>query len=702
MAIGLSRSLNLSETNLNLKEAIQKLYAPGIQDDIDLFSLSSQITSNIVSGPETDENSQIIGLRSETLKNPDNSVIKRTKFITKSNTWSVGDKVWFNKYTLPKSNSADAVNPIFSINGSIPATRMIYSGGGYYFKKAASGGKTIPERFLTDPVVIEGVVLKGDISKSNSARATVTFKPEPGTIFSSSNVSTWKEPGTSGAVSAGTVAAVQGGTSTLVVNADGTWSFVSTSAVQLATDLVIEVTYQNGVTASYTILTSSQSAVNSTGSIDLAPIGTEEELAHLTKWTGFYTRRFYVESIVLTNPGSGYLIGEKIEIETETTVTEQSNSVSCVIDRQVGKEYFGFDPIVLADYYRFEVRSSSQTGFYLFDPIVNKFVFLDLEKDEDDFDTIGSREIRLFRDDSIFVNNILQLRFAQSVIYHRSYNDAFSAGQNIAGAVKSLTSIADGLRSNSFLSIQNTKNPEEVTSNENTLGFRYNRILGNNMAVYQRVVMRDQDFVLGTNGITGNRLKNEVQMTQFKLFDVSTVNAGSFITGVKYTILAVNDTDFVSIGAAGNTPGIEFVATGPGTTTGVPGTATTPNTSGPFSRIPGLFIKVGSEYKRAFSTRDKPFLQINEAGPGVINPAVVGPYPYEEYSLFAANRSGGAWYGYNTILSKFAQRLSMPASTADNGKNGALYFHKNSAPVVTTVGSGANEYFEVPLFTFIS
>jgi len=699
MAIGLSRSLNLSETNLNLKEAIQKLYAPGIQDDIDLFSLSSQITSNIISGPETDSNSQIIGLRSETLKNPDNSVLKRTKFITKSNTWSVGDKVWFNRYTLTKSTSDDAVNPVFSSNGSIPATKIIYSGGGYYFKKAAVGTETVPERFLTDPVVIEDVVLKGDISKSNSARATVTFKPEPSTIFSTSNVSTWKEVNAATSVIAGTVSTVQGGTSTLVVNADGSWNFVSTNSVQLATDLVIEVTYANAVKATYTILTSSQSAVNSTGTIDLAPIGTEEQLGHLTKWTGFYTRRFYVDSIVLTNPGSGYLIGERIEIETETTVTEQSNSVSCVIDRQVGKEYFGFNPIILADYYRFEVRSSSQNGFYLFDPVVNKFVFLDLEKDEDDFNTIGAREIRLFRDDAIFVNNILQLRFAQSRIYHRDINESFSAGSNISGNVKGLTSIADGLRFNSFLSIQNTKNPEEVTSNENTLGFRYNRILGNNMAVYQRLVIRDQDFILGTAGITGNRLKNDVQMTQFKLFDVSTVTAGSFVTGVKYTILTVGSTDFISIGAAGNTPGTEFVATGPGTGSG---TATTPNIAGPSKRIPGLFIKVGADYKRAFSTRDKPFLQVNESGPGVVNPAVVGPYPYEEYSLFAANRSGGAWYGYNTILSKFAQRLSMPASTADNGKNGALYFHRNAKPDVVTKNSGsANEYYEVPLFTFV-
>ena len=698
MAIGLSRSLNLSETNLNLKEAIQKLYAPGIQNDIDLFSLSSQITSNIVSGPEADKNSQIIGLRNETLRNPDGTVVKRTRFLTKSNTYSVGDKVWFNRFTLAPSNDEEAVNPVFSDNGSVPATNILYSGGGYYFKKASSVGETIPERFITDPVIIEGVVLEGDISKSTSARATVTFKPDPSTIFTTSNVATWSELGSSGSVLAGTVSTVQGGTNTLVVNANGSWSYVSSNSVQLATDLDIEVTYANGVTATYTILTSSQSAVNSTGNIDLAPIGSPEQLDHLTKWTGFYTRRFYVDSLVLTDQGSGYLIGERLKIQTETTVTEQSDSVSCVIDRQVGKEYFGYDPIIYADYYKYGVRSSSQNGFYLLDPVVNKFVYLDIERDEDDFNTIGAREIRIFRNDAIYVDNILQLRFAQSRVFHSSYSDPFSGGSNIAGSVKSLTSVAEGLRSNSFLSIQNTKNPEEVTSNENTLGFRYNRILGNDMPVYQRVVVRDHDFVLGGAGVTGNRLKNDVQMTQFRLFDVSTVSAGSFVVGVTYTILAPGNTNFVLVGAASNDAGVVFVATGVGTGTG---TATTPNIAGASIRVPGLFIKVGAEYKRAFSTKDKPFLQINESGPGVVNPAVVGPHTHGKYSLFAANRYSGAWYGYNTLLSKFAQRISIPNTLSNAGKDGALYFHKNAAPVVTTVGSGATQYFEVPLFTFV-
>lgn len=697
MAIGLSRSLNLSETNLNLKEAIQKLYAPGIQDDIDLFSLSSQIKSNIVSGPETDNNSQIIGLRSENLKEPDGDVVKRTKFLTKSNTWSIGDKVYFDKYTLTPSTADDAVNPVFSTNGSIPATRILYSGGGYYFKKPSTDGTTTPERFTGSSVVIEDVVLEGDITGSTSARATVTFKPEPGTIFPTSNVLKWKEVNTTTTVNAGDTSTVKGGDNTLQVNADGTWSYVSTNLVQLSTDLVIEVEYVNNAKAIYTIVKKLQSGVNVTGTVDLAPVGTSEQLDHLTKWTGFYTRRFYVDQVVLTNAGSGYLIGERLKIKTETTVTEQSQSLICVIDRQVGDEYFALNPIILSDYYYYEVRSASQGGFYLYNTIVNKFIFLDLEKDEDDFNTIGAREIRIFRNDAIFIENILQLKFAQSRIYIHSYGDDYRIGDTITGEVRALTATADQLRSDSYKSIQNTKNPEEVDSVDNTLGFRYNRILGDDMLVHQRVIMRDQDFILGTSGITGNRLKNEVQMTQFKLYSTSTVTAGSFVTGITYTIATIGSTDFTLIGASANTVGVQFVATGPGTGTG---TATTPNTSGASQRIPGLFIKVGAEYKRAFSTKDKPFLTFNDTGAGVVNPAVTGT-TYGQYSLFAANRAGGSWFGYDTIISKFAQRLAVPATASDEGKNGALYFHREAAPTVTSVTSGSVTYYEVPLFTYV-
>jgi hypothetical protein len=44
-----------------------------------------------------------------------------------------------------------------------------------------------------------------------------------------------------------------------------------------------------------------------------------------------------------------------------------------------------------------------------------------------------------------------------------------------------------------------------------------------------------------------------------------TVTAGSFVTGYSYKILSVGTTDFTAIGAASNTVGVQFTATGPGT-----------------------------------------------------------------------------------------------------------------------------------------
>jgi len=62
---------------------------------------------------------------------------------------------------------------------------------------------------------------------------------------------------------------------------------------------------------------------------------------------------------------------------------------------------------------------------------------------------------------------------------------------------------------------------------------------------------------------------------------IITATAGSFLTGISYTIVSVGTTDFTTIGAVSNTVGLIFTATGPGTGTGtatsVPATAFTVN-----------------------------------------------------------------------------------------------------------------------------
>jgi hypothetical protein len=117
----------------------------------------------------------------------------------------------------------------------------------------------------------------------------------------------------------------------------------------------------------------------------------------------------------------------------------------------------------------------------------------------------------------------------------------------------------------------------------------------------------------------------------------------------------------------------------------------------PKVRIPGVFLKVGDGYKRAYSTTDKAYSQKTEDGAGYLNPNINGPSP--DLSLSAASKLPGEtnFYTYNTTISKFAQRIST------NGINGSFYFHKVSPPVVTpTTDIKGVTYYNIPLFRFVA
>lgn len=76
----------------------------------------------------------------------------------------------------------------------------------------------------------------------------------------------------------------------------------------------------------------------------------------------------------------------------------------------------------------------------------------------------------------------------------------------------------------------------------------------------------------GDGAATENIFSMESVPTEVVAGSSTTVTAGSFVSGVYYTILTVGTTDFTLIGASANTVGVTFKATGVGTGTG---TATT-------------------------------------------------------------------------------------------------------------------------------
>lgn len=121
---GLYTRFNLSEQGLNFTEAVQKLYAPSIQDDINLFAFSSKLTSSI-KAPD-----QITGFINEPQT--------RTKFLTTGFTFSDGNKVWFE--SVPPS----LTGIVSSRSGSVPSVRVIGRGSGYFVADSVGTGSSYP------------------------------------------------------------------------------------------------------------------------------------------------------------------------------------------------------------------------------------------------------------------------------------------------------------------------------------------------------------------------------------------------------------------------------------------------------------------------------------------------------------------------------------------------------------------------------
>ena len=232
------------------------------------------------------------------------------------------------------------------------------------------------------------------------------------------------------------------------------------------------------------------------------------------------------------------------------------------------------------------------------------------------------------------------------------YTERYRLGDQIVGEINSLQNLAARLTSDAELSIQNTRLPLTETDARNDLGFEFNRFVGVSAKFRQRLILRDQDYLLNPNNawITEAKLKT------------------AFEGGRRFEILH-NSLKY---------------------------------------RAPGIFIKVGTEYKRAFSTKDKPFLTIN-AGGNIVNPDLSSTYTVSAQD----NDSGGATYAFNTEVATLGQRIQpVSLGTANNeshylGADGAFYFHKQNAPSVSTVvrpaqdGSGNINTYLVPLFRYL-
>ena len=366
--------------------------------------------------------------------------------------------------------------------------------------------------------------------------------------------------------------------------------------------------------------------------------------AELTRFTPGSTDRYSVASIEITDSGSGYIFPERLEL-VEGNITRSSDSSPIVLKKQRGRYFSGQPELLRSRVYAYQVRGASGSGFFLYDTQENKYVYLGRNTSETGFLEEEQDSIELRRFDGININNFFQFKFAQSSIWLNDNGDEGSGFRiengSISGEISRVASVTNSLQLRTQAAVQNTRRPTPSTSSENILGYVYNSFDGEDVVIWQRLVLRDPDFILDpsnpdftANSITGTRLRESVQ---------------------NFELSALNSTEKI--------------------------------------RIPGLFIKVGTQYFRAFSTTDKPFFAES------LNPKMSSGS--NQYALSAETLVGGSTttlYSYDTIIAQLAQRIS------SNGINGALYYHRSTAPTRRTVQAkdGNNtsvNIYAIPLFS---
>lgn len=543
---GLSRSKNLSENNLNLKTAIQKLYRPGIENDIELFSLSSKITSTVISGGNVlnvgDPLSQIYSVESQKIRVNTTSglqTLNRTKFNTRYFTFTNNNLVYFTKFNIPLG-SVTASRPIFSQSGSVSKINVIYGGEGFYFENADGSIYTTVDQEIS----VSSVKLIGKESGSTTLRANVVFERET------------------------------------------------------------------------------------------LPANSELEL-----FTPSSTDRYRIKSISVSSRGSRYLIPENLGVIEDEFCFILGTTTQLKLKKQKGNLFPSKNPVIRTDLYKYRVVDADTSGFFLYDDERNQYVFID-----NNINNLSANDVELKRDDSIRIENLLQFKFAGSNIYLDGYDGPYSIGESISSELSNLGGSVQNLITSVRTAVQNTKLPTLATADDNVLGFQYNEFIGKDVVIWQRVIVRDQDFLLDP-GLPGSR------------------------TGLTGEMLRTDVNNF------------------------------TLNLSGANIKVPGLFIKVGNEYFRAFSTTDKPFYNIIETA--FANPNLsTNRSKTDVGALSAEGLYLNEWYSYNTQIAQLAQRIH------PNGKDGAFYFHRTSAPTIKIIsikkGGTNSSIYAVPLFTLTS
>ena len=734
---GLYIKNNLGETNLNLVDAVQKLYKTGIENDIRLFafakSLFSEIRSPFTFNGETVP-AEISGLKNEPFTTGSGTVINRTKFVTTDFTFSENNFVWFEKIASGGGFQLDRRDSSYDVplNGNVAAasspanhlqldasdsqalssteTRLVgYSDQGvatifFILGSITAGGVFQISASLDGPALV-GADLTSAISKLQASNgASIRYmKPEGSPVVISENGSLVALE----ILSVGSNYDIQtfhtngnfisGRKYTITSVGDMDWNAVGVPA---GVDAVVGLTFTASATGdgdtsksgvAYTTLpTSSYTGTNSTKAIQVSIVGeisgASNAVAEVYLKSDGSLDATQLPKIILG--GSGYIKDENLTILAHCQINrygeaESPGNTKCKnypnnADRIIHNVFnyttsdgdpldndniildnsieVGFEATFKSANYFYEVKTGTEDGFFLYNPNDDEFVYLgELYDTLQPIPVSDDPLLKLRREDRITDKNLLNISSldSRSYIFTHEDEESFTFADNLASGLRTMSLDVSEIRDNFQYIVQNAKRQRTADDELNTLTTQYNIFEGKNFDGTFRCVLRDPDGVL----------------------DVTGANAVSFST-----LSQLNDVDEIETEIAG-----EKVI------------------------CPGMYLDVGGEYRRAFSTDDKPFASVR--GKKVLSPKIYqlidGETDYSNdsnyeivdpgearYSLHTAYYKGGtatSVLGFDMYLGTLVQNIS-----ADNNDGGFVF---EATKATETIKTGVESF---PLFSYVS
>jgi len=459
-----------------------------------------------------------------------------------------------------------------------------------------------------------------------------------------------------------------------------------------------------GIGEQYSVLDSSGDVVSLPATVNVRVIGLESGANNAVVQVTVKAdgRLDQSAGVTVIMAGSGYIDQELLELIPSCGPEDDPAEDKCLnyAGNALYQSYFvngqvSARALLRNERYTYRVRFADRDGFFLYDDKDQDYVFLGSAYDSiQQFAAVETPSLVVKRQDILSSENLVQLYNLNGRSAFWDYDENYEAGDSIGGTIRSLSDRAEELRDGFKYFVQNIRQPLVETSEQNSLGTKYNIIDGRNINSNYRLVFRDPDSVLDQDMYGTYSQSDDVIIVTISgghglsTDDIITLDftTGTAIDGT-YTI-TVTSTDTFTV-----------VATDSKTTSG----SVTAYQIGFFQlreltdayetslfnqNIPGIWLWTGDKYQRVFSSDDKPFM--SQQGKKYLSPAIYGLNDTDELAESGENKySVSAGYlnpavdspgvsdiiGFDTQLSVLVQNIS----SSSKSSNGGFVYHRQLA-----------------------